>query len=341
MTPFQQILQVTLRNVNKLLTDHRVGKDVSADSNYDDEIFQESQFKTVYDTPRNSGEVDGELAYYDVDESNSNYRMRRDYTGSRDGYPLTLQETIELQDLRVLEYVQLGFIPIEDLEDIECTSLFIANATDRQRVEPGDVTLQQVEEIIPLNFRLMTVQPKEYKIEDANIIIVDKVLEGLKYVLNPDDYINLSFLRRGYDQPTVVRKIEFVRTLNLEEFMDPYEVQDYLFRITVREQRSRSKPVATTLERISGNSQSAAVGAALANPLVVQVNDQNGDPLSDVSVSFVVSPSNGSLSNETIATDSNGRASTILTLGSTVGTYTVTASVSPLIFVIFTATAST
>ena len=97
--------------------------------------------------------------------------------------------------------------------------------------------------MIPLNFRLMTQQPDDHELKDTNIVVVEKVLEGLKYVLNPDDYINLTFERRGYDQDTVIRNIEFVRALNLEEFMSPYEVVDYLFRITIREQRSRSKSV--------------------------------------------------------------------------------------------------
>ena len=230
MTPFEQILIITLGNVQKLLIDHRVAKDVEA-SDYDDQPYLDSQFKTIYDTPIK--------AYYGNGGSVNN--RRKDYPN----YPLTNQETIELQDIRILDYVQLGFIPIEDLEfeKYNNPSLFIENATDRARVDSGDTTLNQVEETIPLNFRLITKQPKDYKISTTNIVMVDKVLEGLKYVLNPDDYINLSFERRGYSQPTVVRKIEFVQALNLEGFMQPYEVMEYLFKITVREQRSRSKNV--------------------------------------------------------------------------------------------------
>ena len=84
--------------------------------------------------------------------------------------------------------------------------------------------------------------------------------------------------------------------------------------------------VATTLEKVSGDEQSAQVSTALSNPLVVRVLDQNRAVLRGVSVSFSVSPTDGTLSVSTATTGSNGQASTRLTLGSTVGTYTITAS---------------
>ena len=234
MTPLEQILNITITNLQKLLIDHRVGKDVNA-ADYNDNPYLNSQFKTLY----------GDVAY------NSD-KTRRPFKGT-DGasapfYPLTNLETVELQNVRILEYIQLGFMPIIDLDqmvtesgDYGLPALFVTNATDRQRVEGGDVTLKQVQEIIPLNFRLVTKQPETYQLSQTNIVVIDKVLEGLKYVLNADDYINLSFERRGYDIPTVIRDVEFVQALNLEEFFTPYEVVDYLFRVTVREQLFRSK----------------------------------------------------------------------------------------------------
>ena len=236
-TPFQQILQITLNNVQKLLRDHRM-------PNQDNTLYDDSQFRHLYDNPDppDPTVAYGEGVADDPDgSSRANYKDQADADDIRDGnfYPLTESETLELQHLRVLEYIQIGFVPIEDLEKIECTSLFIANATDRQRIEPADTTLNQVQEVIPLNFRLMTKQPDAHKLEDTNIVVVDKVLEGLKYVLDRDDYINLTFERRGFNQDTVIRSIDFVQALNLEEFLSPYEVVDYLFQITVREQWSR------------------------------------------------------------------------------------------------------
>ena len=241
MTPFQQILNITLKNVQKLLIDFRMPGN-------DNTLYDNSQFKHIYDP---SGITEKDNASYDIDiydgydayDDNGDIRPYKgsDPDSSELFYPLTMQETLDLQDLRVLDFIQLGFIPIEDMDKYEKPSLFIANATDRHRVEPASTTLRQVEEVIPLNFRLVTKQPDIYVLEKTNIIVADKVLEGLKYVLNEDDYINLSFQRRGYKSPTVIRGINFVQALNLEEFMDPYEVVDYLFQIIVREQRSRSK----------------------------------------------------------------------------------------------------
>ena len=97
--------------------------------------------------------------------------------------------------------------------------------------------------------------------------------------------------------------------------------------------------VATTLEIVSGNNQSAQVNTALPNDLIVQVLDQNSDAFSGATVTFSVSPNDGSLSETSVTTDANGRASTSLTLGNMAGNYTVTASVSGLTDVTFTASA--
>ena len=96
--------------------------------------------------------------------------------------------------------------------------------------------------------------------------------------------------------------------------------------------------VATTLDRISGNSQTAVVSTALPNPFVVEVQDQNGDTLSGITVTFAVTGGGGSLSDTSVTTGSTGRASTTLTLGSTAGTNTVTATVSGITAISFTAT---
>lgn len=95
----------------------------------------------------------------------------------------------------------------------------------------------------------------------------------------------------------------------------------------------------TTLEGVSGDNQSAEINQPLADPLIVRVRDQNGDVLSGVTVTFSVSPS-GTLSPQRPTTDVNGEASTELVLGSTPGSYTVTATVSGISEqVTFTATA--
>ena len=86
--------------------------------------------------------------------------------------------------------------------------------------------------------------------------------------------------------------------------------------------------VATSIVRVSGNNQTGTVSTALSDPFVVEVRDQNGDGLSGVSVAFAVTAGSGTLSSASVTTGSNGRAQSTLTLGSTVGTNTVTATVS-------------
>ena len=95
----------------------------------------------------------------------------------------------------------------------------------------------------------------------------------------------------------------------------------------------------STLQIISGDGQQGAPGATLAQPLVVEVRDQYGDPLADAAVTFAVTTGGGTLSVETTTTDDNGRAGTTLTLGPKLGPNTVTATVAGLELVTFAPTA--
>jgi hypothetical protein len=94
---------------------------------------------------------------------------------------------------------------------------------------------------------------------------------------------------------------------------------------------------ATQLVKISGDNQDGIVGSRLAQPLVVDVRDDNDSPVQGVSVAFQVLTGGGSLSITQQLTDSTGRASTVLTLANAPGANTVEASSqdlagSPLIF---------
>ena len=73
----------------------------------------------------------------------------------------------------------------------------------------------------------------------------------------------------------------------------------------------------------SGDKQQGLLGEALANPFVVEVRDQSGDPLPGVQVTFSVSIGGGMLSATSATTDVNGRAESILTLGPNPGANTV------------------
>ena len=93
-----------------------------------------------------------------------------------------------------------------------------------------------------------------------------------------------------------------------------------------------------TLAKVSGDGQQEAAGAALAEPFVVSVLDQNGSAFPGATVNFAVTSGDGTLSATTATTDANGRAATTLTLGRELGANTVTARVAELDPVTFTAT---
>lgn len=78
-----------------------------------------------------------------------------------------------------------------------------------------------------------------------------------------------------------------------------------------------------------GTPQSTAVNTAFADPLVVRVVDQVGDPMSGVEVSFDAPDSGASaaLSAPTATTDVNGEASITATANTVAGSYVVSASV--------------
>ena len=92
---------------------------------------------------------------------------------------------------------------------------------------------------------------------------------------------------------------------------------------------------ADALEKVSGDNQSGTPGNALAAPFVVEVQDEDGEPLTGHSVTFTVTAGGGSLSETSATTNANGRAQTTLTLGSALGINSVQASVSGVDPVIF------
>jgi len=77
---------------------------------------------------------------------------------------------------------------------------------------------------------------------------------------------------------------------------------------------------------LSGNGQSAAIGAELAHPLVVRLVGANGLPVAGQPVSFEIAENNGSLRTQagtgrtvTATTDAGGQASAFFTLGTRAG----------------------
>ena len=89
---------------------------------------------------------------------------------------------------------------------------------------------------------------------------------------------------------------------------------------------TRPRPAALVI--ISGIGQQSAPGDTLAQPLMVEVRDQYGNPLAGASVTFTITAGGGALADTTVTTDTNGRAGTTLRLGRKPGTNTVVAAVS-------------
>ena len=97
---------------------------------------------------------------------------------------------------------------------------------------------------------------------------------------------------------------------------------------------------AARLVRISGNGQSARAGTELDEALVVRVEDQDGNGVSGRAVSWVVATGGGSVSSLNSVTDGNGRSSTRWTMGAEPGSNTLSAVVSGIGAVGFSATAT-
>ena len=82
-----------------------------------------------------------------------------------------------------------------------------------------------------------------------------------------------------------------------------------------------------TLLKIAGDNQTGGAGSSLGRPFVVEVRDAERRPMPGITVTFTVTGGGGSLNLETTRTNPNGRAWSLLTLGNSPGTNTVTVSV--------------
>jgi hypothetical protein len=113
------------------------------------------------------------------------------------------------------------------------------------------------------------------------------------------------------------------------------EVQNTSFEVTF-DMTNTTTGVASTVTSVSGNNQSAAVGADYPAPLEVSVTDAYGDAVQGTTVDFAVATTSGAAATfvgggatAAVQTGTGGTAtSPLLVAGSTVGTFTVTATVS-------------
>lgn len=95
------------------------------------------------------------------------------------------------------------------------------------------------------------------------------------------------------------------------------------------------------IQKLSGDGQTSTAGQALAAPLVVQVTDALGNPVSGVTVAFTALQGGGTPSPSTATTGSDGKASTTFTSGTGAGTAQISATIATTaISVSFTAIAT-
>ena len=85
-----------------------------------------------------------------------------------------------------------------------------------------------------------------------------------------------------------------------------------------------------SLTIVSGDNQAGTPGNRLANALVVEVRDEDGDPIEGTRVTFAVTAGGGRLSETSVITNAQGRAQTSLTLGGERAVNSVQASVADL-----------
>ena len=95
--------------------------------------------------------------------------------------------------------------------------------------------------------------------------------------------------------------------------------------------------VPATIAKISGDGQSAPIGQALGQPLVVRVQDSFGNNVPGAAVTWTVIAGGGTTTPPNGSTDAAGQASTQWTLGSVGGTHRVQADVGTNLTTTFTA----
>ncbi len=96
----------------------------------------------------------------------------------------------------------------------------------------------------------------------------------------------------------------------------------------------------SALVRVSGDSQTAGRGTALAAPLVVRAVDRFANPVPGVTVAWAVATGGGSITPPSSLTGAQGTATAQWTLGAAAGAQTVTASVGGAVTATFSATAT-
>lgn len=211
---------------------------------------------------------------------------------------------------------------------LTASSLEAASLSIPETATPGSVTQMiihagnkqsgQAGSILPTQLTVATLDAYKNSVPGITVTFVDQ--SGLGN-LNPSTTVSnsLGFAPVSYQLPNTDGTYKIVATASASQC-------PACKKQTFAETATGDAPAA--LVAVSGDNQSAPVNTALAQPLVVQVNDQGGNPIAGVSVTF--SAPSGTLSSASVTTNASGQASVNYTTGGSAGTVTITAVVNAL-----------
>lgn len=124
--------------------------------------------------------------------------------------------------------------------------------------------------------------------------------------------------------------VDLLTTMNQHRPRAAFALLAFALALGACNSSAEGPPVPSGISAVSGNNQFAVVNSPASNPLVVLVTDQNGSPLANASVSWVVTSGGGSVADSTSTSDVSGYARTTYTAGERPGAGTVVATVAQL-----------
>ena len=171
-------------------------------------------------------------------------------------------------------------------------------------------------------------QPDRYSVGWTNILVGSLVdAEILFYWVNPDGTETLFYRFAPGLESVFIFQCRVGDLLLAKDTtgrpLAVFQAVEKVGRVLVAPTLHLIKP---GLSKVSGDNQTGVSGAVLVNPFVVEVRADNLSVLEGVVVTFAVTAGDGTLSVTRATTDKNGRAESVLTLGSNLGTNTVSVS---------------
>ena len=163
------------------------------------------------------------------------------------------------------------------------------------------------------------------------LVFVDSTISDLSFLVGLKNLSHLVLKRNSIsDLSPLVENTQLGLGASISVNGNPLSYQSVHSHIPILQSRgilvSFDNQTHPALLKISGDNQTGASNVPLANPFVVEAQDENGSALTGIAVTFTVTAGEGTLSVTSTTTDPNGRAETTLTLGPHPGTNTVQVS---------------